>query len=87
MTLVHQSRRVLAERLSWPARALDACECLQREHPGWEVWWRHENSSVKGFEHKAGLYAWREGDQPQRNGVRRRELYGATADQLECKLP
>lgn len=50
------NRRLMAERRGWPGGVLDTCERLDREHPGWSVWWQME-STVPGFEHPAGFLA------------------------------
>jgi hypothetical protein len=31
--------RLIAERLQWPDGALEACEALEEEFPGWMVFW------------------------------------------------
>jgi hypothetical protein len=33
------NRRVMAERLKWPAGHLETCERLDDEHPGWYAGW------------------------------------------------
>jgi hypothetical protein len=34
-----RNRRVLAERLRWPAGILDDCERIEQEHPSWGINW------------------------------------------------
>jgi hypothetical protein len=55
-TLAWRNRRVLAERLNWPAGALEACERLELEHSDLSFSWRAANT-VKGFERPEGFYA------------------------------
>lgn len=78
-TLAEHNRIISAERAHWPADALATCERLEREHPGWSVWWLAENQ-VKGWERPAGYCASRRdhwlvgGDKLRRSpedGVRR----------------
>jgi hypothetical protein len=33
------NRRVIAERLDWPAGAADACEAIERDYPRWSAFW------------------------------------------------
>ena len=37
--LAWHNRQVLAERLGWPAGALEACERTELEHPAWRFNW------------------------------------------------
>jgi hypothetical protein len=39
--LVRHNRRVLAERLNWPEGAVEACDRIDDEHPGWYSSYRH----------------------------------------------
>lgn len=58
--LVTSNRRALAERQSWPAGVLVACELLDVEHPGWHFGWLAANW-IRGWERPAGLVAHRPG--------------------------
>lgn len=80
-----RNRRLIAERMGWPAGALDECLRLERERPDYEVAWFPE-WKTPGFERPAGFYAWSVGDQPLHKGTKRREWYGATAAKLKAKL-
>lgn len=81
-----RNRRLVAERLRWPEGALDECLKIQEDRPEYEVTWFGE-WRVPGWEREAGYYAWRVGDAPLHNGVRRREWYGITAEALWRRLP
>lgn len=59
--LAWANRKVLAERLGWPAGMLEACEQLDREHPDWTAFWRSEVTWAQ-HPHPAGFVATREGD-------------------------
>jgi hypothetical protein len=78
--LARRNRLLIADRLSWPAGTVVACEEIEQEHPGWSVWWRGENT-IRGFEAPAGFYAGREdwwhGERP---------VYGATGTELAEKM-
>ena len=78
--LAWRNRRVIAERLGWPAGALEACEAIEVEHPNWYPGYRQANT-VPGFESPAGFYAIR-------RGAARGELvaYGADAEALRTVL-
>lgn len=54
--MLARNRRLMAERRGWPAGALEVCERLDREHPGWSVWWRFATTEP-GIEHPAGYVA------------------------------
>lgn len=54
--LIGSNNRILAEVQKWPDGILETCEALDRGHPGWSVWWRHE-CKVPGLEHPAGFVA------------------------------
>ncbi len=54
--LAWRNRRLAAEREAWPAEALEACERIERTHPGWSPSWRTPNT-IKGWEAPAGFYA------------------------------
>lgn len=88
---IRQNRRLIAERLHWPDGALEACEQLESEHPGFEVAWFGENRSARPeFNKPAGFYAWRAGDQPGQMWADgwhgRHEWYGTTPDELKAEL-
>jgi len=71
-----RNRRLIAERTGWPKGAVEACEAIERDHPGWRVDYMHE-SNIRGFEHAAGFYGV--------IAINRREertVYGATAEEL-----
>ena len=53
-----RNRRTLAEREGLPQGALETCERLDGEHPGWMVWWIRANNG-KGWERPAGYSASR----------------------------
>jgi hypothetical protein len=58
--LRRRNQAVLAERLRWPAGALQACADLEDRHPGWYVSWMIENVTP-GWERPAGFHATYEG--------------------------
>jgi hypothetical protein len=37
--LAVKNRRILAERLGWPAGTVEVCEHIEDETPGWSVTW------------------------------------------------
>jgi hypothetical protein len=86
------NRRIIAERTGWPVGAVEACERIERDHPGRVVAWMHEyRCQTPGFDREEGFYAWWRGDDPGRwlaghGHVRRAEYYGADADALEKAL-
>lgn len=69
-----RNRRLLAERLGWPAGALEACEDVERRFPGWAVFWCRP-SACPGFERPAGFWA-------VHDGVRRLEVFTPDAGEL-----
>jgi hypothetical protein len=73
--LAWRNRRILAERLGWPAGALEECERIERERPGWSPWWQPANAWAGKA---AGYYARRPGE----SGPRFPEPYGATPAEL-----
>ncbi|MCY1141395.1 hypothetical protein OWR29_25635 [Actinoplanes sp. Pm04-4] len=82
-----RNRRVLAERLRWPAGALEECLRVEKDRPGYNVSWFRE-WTVPGFERAEGFYAWRTEDKdPLYHGKRRHEWYGKTTEQLCRVLP
>lgn len=58
--VAYRNRHILAERLDWPDGAVEACERIERERPGWSVWWLGENT-CRGFERPAQFTATRDG--------------------------
>lgn len=59
-SLAWRNRRIGARRTRWPAGALDECERLDGEHPGWRFCWLPENTAA-GWERPAGFAAHRPG--------------------------
>lgn len=37
--LAYKNRRVIAERVGWPAGAVEACEAIDAAHDGWYTTW------------------------------------------------
>jgi hypothetical protein len=79
MALARYNRAIIAERVGWPAGALETCERLEFEHPEWMLYWQQAND-IKGWERPAGYSASRDdvslvgGDELRRqpeDGVRR----------------
>jgi len=58
--VARQNQAILAEKLSWPGGALEACRELEDEFPGWHVAWLNENT-ITGFERPAGYCATLDG--------------------------
>ena len=56
--LAWRNRQVLAQRLGWPAGALEACEAIELQHPDWHPSYCQANTTP-GFESPAGFYATR----------------------------
>jgi hypothetical protein len=93
--LARRNRRLLAERLGWPALALELCERLDDAHPGWRFTWFPE-SSLPGWQRPAGFAAHRPGlkmrgeDQLRRapeDGVERvPRCFGETVADLEQRI-
>jgi hypothetical protein len=75
--LAWRNRRVLAERLHWPAGALEDCERLDPLYPRWSITWSPGNT-VRGFERPAGFY----GFDLDYTGWQPVPAYGATAAEL-----
>lgn len=72
--LAWDNRRLLADRLRWPLGALQECEWIDRDHPGWWAAWMDANAWAK---RPAGYYARRwDGDHrdPWQYGVTPRQL-------------
>ena len=93
--LAARNRRIIAERTGWPEGALEECERLEAEHPGYSVSWFPENKIGDPAWHQdAGFYAWMSGANPGhlvypasgQQYVKRREWYGASAAELEKQL-
>jgi hypothetical protein len=74
-----RNRELLAERGGWPAGAVEACRRLEREFPGWTVYWARE-SRIRGFESPEGYGAWR-GDL-----WRRTRVYAPTPAELADQM-
>jgi hypothetical protein len=93
----NRNRRVVAERVGWPDGAVEECERLERQHPGYSVSWRDEDRTGPAtFHQERGFHGWRTGDDPgymtygpagEQHYVHRPEWYGETADELDAKLP
>lgn len=85
-----RNRRVLAKRAGDPKGSAEACEDLERAHPGIVASWLPRNT-CRGFEREPGFYAWVAGKDPgwmsTTGWVRRHEWYGATAGELAAQLP
>lgn len=73
--LIH-SRRAIAERLNWPAGAVEACEEIDRLNPGWQCDWWHARDS-----RPAGFYALH-----QHHRHLEPHLYGATPSELQVEI-
>jgi hypothetical protein len=54
--LAARNRRVIAERCGWPDLAVETCEALDAEHPGWVTGWLDAND-IPGWERPAGYVA------------------------------
>lgn len=54
-----RNRMALAERQEWPPGALEMCQALEAEHPGWYFFWLSENM-IRGWERPAGWTASRD---------------------------
>jgi hypothetical protein len=93
--LARRNRVVVAERTGWPAGAVETCERLEAEHPGWMVSWMDANP-IRGWERPAGWYAARAdvslqgGDTLRRlpeDGVPRDPaVFGETTDELKVRI-
>lgn len=57
--LARSNRRVLAERLGWPAGHLEACEQVDVDRPGWFASWYKANLAPPEFAHPARFSGWR----------------------------
>lgn len=79
--LAWRNRRILADRLGWPAGALAACEALDRRFPGWHTSWAPANTAA-GFEAPAGYWAT---DQPG-YGHRAGQAHGADPNALAVAI-
>ena len=76
--LLAKNRRLLAQREHWPDGALQGCEQVDADHPGWATWWRRAD----GWTPAAGFYAQRHGE----TGPRYPRPYGATPDELGAAI-
>lgn len=89
-----RNRRVIAERLRWPAGVLEICERLDRLHPPWHVDWEDANLGPSRWAHSARYSATRydvsiEDGDPMRtgDGIRRHPtVHGETVDQLRAAI-
>jgi hypothetical protein len=77
--LRRKNRAVLAVRQHWPEGALQACQDLEEQHPGWYVSWRGENTTP-GFERPAGFYATYD------HGLHKTEVFSPTLEAVESLL-
>jgi len=89
--LQRKNGRLLAERLGWPDGAIEACERLEDEYGLCVAWYPRWRMATPGFDNEAGFYAWVPDDQPGYwavgyGYVRRKQWYGATADELAAAL-
>jgi hypothetical protein len=76
-----KNRRAIAKRTGWPVGAVETCERLDGEHPGWMVWWMPANA-IKGWESPPGYCANR-GDHSLPGGDElRREPEGGVSRHL-----
>lgn len=77
--LAAHNRRVLAERLGWPAGAVEVCERVDAAHPGWHTNWSSGEPSRtrprRGF--YAQPYAAKRGDPKLLYGADEAELHAA----------
>lgn len=74
--LVVANRRVMAARLDWPDGAVEACEQIDADHPGWSADYRHAYR-----EWPAGFYAAHDN-----HSHLEPNLYGATPDELRAAI-
>jgi hypothetical protein len=72
-----RNREILAERLRWPPGALEVTRQLERQHPGYSVYW----GTGRVSDPKPGYYAVRDDDTN-----RGRTFYGADAVDLSATL-
>lgn len=75
-----RNRRILSGRLRWPAGALEACERIERENPGWAVTYLTANP-FPGFERPACYWAVR-----HLPGDRRHEVYAPDPEALVAEI-
>jgi len=54
LELFNHNRRILSKRLGWPEGALEVCERLSAENPGWYFNWTVGNT-LSGWERPAGF--------------------------------
>jgi hypothetical protein len=76
--LAHRNRRIIAERMGWPDGAIEVCEKLDLEFPGWHCnyWAEDVGWSKKGW--YARPWGWRRGQ--------KEKLFGDTVEELRAKL-
>jgi hypothetical protein len=77
--IIVRDRRQLAHHLGWPPGALDTCERVERDHPGWTVSWLPPND-VPGHERPACYWARREWPAYEAHAGGEAELVKAIAD-------
>lgn len=76
------NRRLLADRKPrWPDGALDACEQIDVEHPGWSTMWREANTWSGN---PAGFYAHHE--RHPGSGIWDGPVYGATPADVRAEI-
>jgi hypothetical protein len=76
--LARRNRQVIAERTGWPDGALQTCERLDAEHPGWFVYWMPAND-IRGWERPAGY----NGALVSERAWLQVEVFAETVDELE----
>lgn len=77
--LLIKNRRIFAGH-GWPDGALEACERIDADHPGWYATWRDGND-WSGM--AAGYYAYY---QKHPGSWEHPPLYGATPDDLRAEI-
>lgn len=74
--LREHNRRIIAERLGWPAGAAQACQNIEADNPGWSAYWQPADAR-----HAEGWYAIHDNHfhlEPP--------MYGATPEQLHAAI-
>jgi len=76
--LAARNRRIIADRASWPERAVKQCEMIESYHPDWYPMWSAGDMPLRP---ERGFYALRwdyeRGERP---------IYGATAAELATRI-
>lgn len=79
--LARMNRMIIAEHAGWPDGALEACEKLEADSPGWGITW---NAGGQMTWVEAGYYAtridWHRGDEAPRY------LHATTPDELAAAI-